>query len=54
MKWLTFAMALAATTLARADDTPRLATLLTAGGTVTIPPGDYRLDGTAPTESPAP
>jgi len=48
MKWLTFAMALAATTLARADDTPRLATLLTAGGTVTIPPGDYRLDGTAP------
>ena len=48
MKWLTFAMALAATTLARADDTPRLATLLTAGGTVKIPPGDYRLDGTAP------
>jgi len=28
MKWLTFAMALAATTLARANDTPRLATLL--------------------------
>ena len=34
---------------ARADDSPRLAALLATGGAVTIPPGDYRLDGTAPT-----
>jgi hypothetical protein len=48
MKWLTFAMALAATSLAHADDSSRLAALLNAGGTVTIPPGDYRLEGAAP------
>jgi len=33
---------------ARADDAARLAALLAAGGAVTIPPGDYRLDGTTP------
>ncbi len=33
---------------AGADDSPRLAELLAAGGTVTIPPGDYRLDGAQP------
>jgi len=48
MKWLTFVMALAATSLAHADDSSRLAALLNAGGTVTIPPGDYRLEGAAP------
>ena len=34
--------------LSHADDTPRLAELLAKGGTVTIPAGDYHLDGTAP------
>jgi len=37
-----------AAAVVRADDAPRLAALLAAGGAVTIPPGDYRLDGAAP------
>jgi hypothetical protein len=32
----------------RADDTARLAALLAPGGTVTIPAGDYHLDGSVP------
>ena len=44
---------LASTSLAtRADDTPTIAALLAPaaarGGVVTIPPGDYALDGTIP------
>ncbi|GAA5142567.1 hypothetical protein GCM10023213_28780 [Prosthecobacter algae] len=31
-----------------ADDTARIAALVGAGGVVTIPPGDYHLEGTAP------
>ena len=33
---------------ARGDDAARLAALLAPGGIVTIPPGDYRLDGAKP------
>jgi hypothetical protein len=31
-----------------ADDTERIAALVEAGGVVTIPPGDYHLEGAAP------
>jgi len=48
MRCLTLAVVLFATTIARGDDAPRLAALLAAGGNVTIPPGEYRLDGTVP------
>jgi hypothetical protein len=47
MRRFTLALVLFAT-VAHADDAPRLAALLAAGGTVIIPPGDYRLDGVAP------
>ena len=43
-----FCAGVLAAAVARADDAPRLAALLAAGGAVTIPPGDYRLDGAAP------
>ncbi len=47
-----FALALALNTPAFADDTAKLATLLAPaiehGGAVTIPPGDYEVEGTTP------
>ncbi|MBK8093520.1 MAG: hypothetical protein IPK32_16470 [Verrucomicrobiaceae bacterium] len=36
------------TTLALADDSAKLAALLEKSGVVTIPAGDYHLDGTQP------
>ncbi len=39
---------LIASATAWADDTAKIADLLTKGGTVTIPAGDYQLDGTTP------
>lgn len=45
---LVFLLSITGATLAKADDAEQLAALLGKGGVVTIPAGDYHLEGTAP------
>ena len=48
MKILRCSLFLLTATVAGADDSAKLADLLAQGGTVTIPPGDYHLEGAHP------